>query len=355
MFSMNDRLTDNDYVQLREFLSREFGLFFEPSKLTFLENRILPFLKKKNFLDVNQLIAGIQNNSDNRAELIDALTTNETWFFRHPRHFDILREDILPGIIKERTKQNRREISVWSAGCSIGAEAYSIAITLAENLPEPATWKIRIIGSDISRQAVHRALEGVYTQTEVRLISKILLNKYFIPCSNSVFKIKTVFLPWIHFEEMNLLEPWPPDRTFDIIFCRNTMIYFKEETKTSLTERFYRVLNPEGVFFTSATEILHWVGSNEFHRFFVRGEYIYRKKIASREYILYRFSTPADLLRALNLLVKENYEYYLQAVQPLHSSGPKKAITIPKSNGKKVDRLFGEAALKTESREEISQ
>lgn len=351
---MTDRLSGTEYIQLRDFLSREFGLFFDPTKITFLENRVIPILSEMKFLDINDLINAIQADPERRAEFLNLLTTNETWFFRHPRHFDILREDVLPKIVKERLRENRKEITIWSAGCSIGAEAYSIAITLREVLPEIADWNIQIIGTDISRQAVGRALEGIYTQSEVRLLSNMLLNRHFTPVSPSVYKIKPELKSMARFEEMNLLDTWP-ERTFDIIFCRNTMIYFKEETKTQLTERFYRVLKPEGVFLTSATEILHWAGENEFERVFLRGEYIYRKRVSGRSFIIYRFPTPADVLRALNLLVKANIEYRLQPIPQMTPQSPKKAITIPKHLENTVEKLLQEAALKYENREEISQ
>jgi chemotaxis protein methyltransferase CheR len=351
---MVDQLSGNEYAQLRDFLSREFGLFFEPSKMTFLENRVLPFMQKMDFVNVNQLITVLQKDSEIRAEFIDALTTNETWFFRHPRHFDILREDILPVFLKEKQNKGQRHISVWSAGCSIGAEAYSIAITLHETLLDFPGWKVTILGSDISRQALKRAAEGIYTQSEVRLLSNTLLGRYFIPYSPSMYKVKPELQGWVEFEELNLLNAWDK-RTFDIVFCRNTMIYFKEETKSTLTERLYGILNPDGYFFTSATETLHWVGESEFERVFLRGEYVYRKRVRGKSFVLYRFNTSSELLKALNLIVKANFEYSLHAVPPLSPNGPNKALSIPKHLQGEVDRMFQAAALKTLLIEELSR
>lgn len=351
--TMVGKLSSNDFLQLRDFLSREFGLFFEITKMTFLENRVLPLVEKLEITDMNALIALIQNDSEKRAEFLDALTTNETWFFRHPRHFDILREDVLPAMIKEKIKQDRKEIMIWSAGSSIGAEAYSIAITLSEVLRDRTGWKIRIIGSDISRQALSRAIQGVYAQSEIRLIANSVLARYFVPYSNAAYCLKPEFESWMSFEETNLLNNWP-DRRFDIIFCRNTMIYFKEETKAKLTERFYRNLNPDGYFFTSATETLHWTGDNEFERVFLRGEYVYRKRDQARAQVVFQFLTPADLLRALNLLVKANVEYTLQNVPQREPHAPKKVILVPKHLEANVCRLLHEACLRTETSDQAS-
>lgn len=349
---MTSHFSPNAFAQIRDFLSREFGLFFDASKATFLENRIYPFLEKLNCLDMNQFIACIQKNPHHRRELLDALTTNETWFFRHPRHFDILREQILPPLIRSRDAPGKRSISIWSAGCSIGAEAYSIAITLKEVLSNLEKWKVSIIGSDISDEAIKRAIQGTYTQKELKLLSKTLLNKYFIARSPNSFEVKPELRSLVTFELLNLLDPWPA-RAFDIIFCRNTMIYFHEETKALLTERFFKALVAGGTFFTSATETLHWDNECGFEKLFISGEYVYRKPEKSKPYILYRFRTPADLLRALNLLVKYQVDYHLLNIPQESPNHPRKAIYIPKFLQTKVDQMFAEANLKTLRKEEI--
>lgn len=347
-----NKLSPNTFAQLRDFLSREFGLFFEASKVTFLENRILPFIEKLNCVDMNQFIAKIQEHPEHRRKLLDALTTNETWFFRHPRHFDILREEILAPLVKARQKKGPRTISIWSAGSSIGAEAFSIAITVREVLPDLRDWEIRIIGSDLSAEAIARANKGIFSVKELNLLSHALLTKYFLPVPDNAFQVKPELRAMVEFEQMNLLDQWP-NRTFDVIFCRNTMIYFHEETKATLTERFYKALAAEGTFFTSATETLHWKGENAFEKLFIRGEYIYRKRSRGRPFILYRFHTPADLLRALNILVKFHFDYQLQNVPQEAPNHPRKAIFIAKAFEEKVDQIFADASLKTAGREEI--
>ncbi|MBF0499901.1 MAG: protein-glutamate O-methyltransferase CheR [Candidatus Riflebacteria bacterium] len=352
---MSDRISGRDYIQLRDFLSREFGLFFEPSKVTFLENRLLPLLAEMRLESLNDMISCVRTDFFWRGRFLDALTTNETWFFRHPRHFDILREDILPALVRERAKSRRREIEIWSAGCSIGAEACSIAITMHEVLQDAPDWSLRIIGSDVSPQAITRAHEGIYTGSEVRLLSGLLLNRYFMPVDDNNYKIKPELQNLITYEIRNLLEePWP-DREFDVIFCRNTMIYFKDETKAKLTERFYKALRTGGIFIPGATETIHWVGNNEFEREFIRGEYIYRKRMGNNEYILYQFVTSSDLLRALNILVKEHFEYRLQTITQMSHTSPKKALIVPIRFIDRVERLFSDALLKPLLRENVSQ
>lgn len=349
---MSRSFTPNEYAQLRDFLSREFGLFFDASKVTFLENRVLPLIQKCGCRDMNGLISMIQSDQTRRIELLDIITTNETWFFRHPRHFDILREELLPPLLRSRNQEGQRRFSIWSAGCSIGAEAYSIAITIREALRDPAPWKITITGSDIAVSALERARAGVYTSTELKLLSNMLLTRYFVPTGTGEFRVKPELASMVRFEHLNLLDVWP-DRKFDVIFCRNTMIYFKEATKAALTERIYKALEPDGVFFTSATETLHWKGDDEFEKLFLHGEYVYHKRPATKSYILYRFQTPSDLLRALNLLVKFNHEYQLMNVPQASPSSPRKALFVPKRLQTTIDRLFDEAHLRNVGSEEF--
>ncbi len=349
---MSRSFTPNEYAQLRDFLSREFGLFFDTNKVTYLENRVLPLIEKYRCPDMNGLISVIQSDQARRIELLDIITTNETWFFRHPRHFDILRDEVLTPLVRSRDQEGQRRLSIWSAGCSIGAEAFSLAITILETLRDPARWKITIIGSDISTSALERARAGVYTSTELKLLSNMLLTRYFVPTGSGEFRVKPELAAMVRYEHLNLLDIWP-DRKFDVIFCRNTMIYFKEATKAALTERIYKALEPGGMFFTSATEILHWKGDDEFEKLFLHGEYVYHKRPATKTYILYRFQTPSDLLRALNLLVKFNHEYQLMNIPQASPSSPRKALFVPKRLQPTIDRLFDEAHLRNVGSEEF--
>ncbi len=158
----------------------------------------------------------------------------------------------------------------------------------------------------------------------------------------------------VQYEHLNLVSSWPP-REFDVIFCRNTMIYFREATKKSLTERFYRVLKPGGYFFISPTETMHWSGENEVERLFQRGEYVYRKRVQARDYLLYEFRSPSDLLRALNLLVKASIEYHLRSVPPRTPGAPKRALFFPRVLGTDVEKLLTQNGVTTAAKSEFSE
>jgi chemotaxis protein methyltransferase CheR len=287
-------------------LSRETGLSFPTSRYSFIMNRLAPLLEKYDSPNPSDLILKSKQDLKLRIDIINTLTTNETWFFRHPKHFEILRKDILPVLIK---KYNKKEINIWSAGCSIGAELYSILITIKESIPESENIRINILGSDISYNAIKTAKTGVYDNYVFKETKQEILDKYFIKLNDNHYKIKEELKQDVTFEYLNLLETWPP-RTFDIIFCRNTMIYFNKENKQKLTKKFFKSLELNGYFFTSANELVDLTDQNYgINKLFIRDEYIYQKINSVAKTSNLYFKTPTDLLRATNLLQKNSYRF----------------------------------------------
>ena len=287
-------------------LSRETGLTFPTSRYSFVENRLAPLLEKYHSSNPSDLILKAKQDLNLRIEIIDTLTTNETWFFRHPEHFEILKEYILPQIVKNK---KNKVINIWSAGCSTGAELYSILITVKETISESENFRINILGSDISYEAIQAAKKGVYSARELRETPPYLIDKYFIKINDDCFKIKDELKQEVSFEFLNLLESWPP-RTFDIVFCRNTMIYFNKENKEKLTKRFFKTLELDGYFFTSANEQVDLNSeAYGFNKLYLKNEYIYQKTNKREKTCDIFFKTPTDLLRATNLLKKHSYRF----------------------------------------------
>lgn len=287
-------------------LSRETGLTFPTSRYSFVENRLAPLLEKYDCSNPNELIVKAKHDLKLQIDIINTLTTNETWFFRHPEHFEILKENVFPQITK--TKSNKI-INIWSAGCSTGAELYSILITAKETIPESTNFRINILGSDISYEAIQSARKGIYSVRELRETPPYLIEKYFTKINDESFKIKDALKQDVSFEFLNLLETWPP-RTFDIIFCRNTMIYFNKENKDKLIKKIFRSLELEGYFFTSANEQIDF--STEecgFSKIYLKNEYIYQKTNQRSKICDIFFKSPTDLLRATNLLKKNLYYF----------------------------------------------
>ena len=169
------------------YLAKETGLSFPVIKYSFVLNRITPILNKYNCSSPSDLILKIKNNLELKIEVVDALTTNETWFFRHPNHFEIIKRDILPDFIKHKKE---KKISIWSAGCSKGAELYSILITVLETIPDISNYRLNIIGSDISYATVQLAKKAEYSSNDLKNTDQNLINKYFERTYNNTYKIK---------------------------------------------------------------------------------------------------------------------------------------------------------------------
>ncbi len=311
------------------YLSKETGLTFPVIKYSFVLNRITPILKKYNCSIPSDLISKSKQDLKLKIEIVNALTTNETWFFRHPNHFEIIKKDILPVFINQKKDKT---IKIWSAGCSKGAELYSILITLLESMPDISNYRISLLGSDISYEIIQNARKAEFNSNDLKATNQIIIDKYFDKTSNNTYKIKEELKHYVTFEYMNLLENWPP-RTFDIIFCRNTMIYFNDETKNELLKRFFKALEFGGFFFTSTNELVDIPIENYgIKKIFLRDEYIYQKTNKVEGLFDLYFNSPTDLLRATNLLRKACYSFQFGSSE----KNKVRSLIISKSESDKI-------------------
>lgn len=333
------RFSGKELADFARYLAQEYGISFRPSKYTFLENRVLPLMEKYKFRVLSDLLKQSKQDLVVRRDLLNELTTNETWFFRDIQHFEILKEKVLPELVKRKKEKKDNIITIWSAGSSIGAELYSILITLIENLENFSSWTLRLIGSDISTDAIQKANAALYTKQEVRMVKPKQLDAYFTRCENGAYSIKEEYKKFVNFEVLNLLDSWT-FRTFDVIFCRNTMIYFNESKKTKLTERFYKSLNIGGYYFTSSNETVRWGTGKSFKRIFYNGDFIYQKAPSNKEFIMFYFNNPTDLLKALNSLTRGQFEHHLKKIPFSNSLEPKRAIYVPSEKVKDVENIF---------------
>lgn len=203
---------------------------------------------------------------------INSITTNLTAFFRENHHFDYLKKKLIPELIEKN--QSTRQIRAWSAGCSTGEEAYSIAMTLLENLP--TGWTAKILATDIDTQVLATAADGVYELSRVNGIPDERLKRWFKkgtgPNSGKV-KAKPELRQIIAFKSLNLMQDWPIRVPFDFIFCRNVFIYFDRETKKTLADKYSNLLINDSCLFIGHSESLQQVTD----RFELIGNTIYRK------------------------------------------------------------------------------
>jgi len=253
---MEYTITPKEYEQFRTLIYQESGISLNDNKQTLLVSRLskrLRTLKLDSFQAYYDLIAG-QTDSDEFTLLLDLVSTNKTDFFREPKHFDFLREAILP------TLGSTRSIRIWSAASSSGEEPYTIAMTLYDAVPDPEQWNFKILASDISTRMLARAASGVYEEDRVRALPKEIVERHFLKGVGDragMVKIKPHLAQMVRFRRINLMDDaYPINAPLDLVFCRNVMIYFDRPTQAQLVTKFYRYLKPGGFLFIGHSESL---------------------------------------------------------------------------------------------------
>jgi len=239
------------------------GVVLDASKGYLIESRLSEVAKKANCATFTELYykarydakSGLQN------DIIDAITTQETLFFRDSSPFEALKHKAIPEVIDANAKTTfPKRLRIWSAACSTGQEPYSIAMILHELIPNIVSWDVTILATDIADTAIKQASLGRYAAHEIqRGMEPALLNKYFTK-EPSTWKVKDELRAMIAFKKLNLHKPFTGMGPFDIIFCRNVAIYFSKEDKRSLFLRLAEVLKPNGYLFTGSSESLTDVG-----------------------------------------------------------------------------------------------
>jgi len=244
---------DFDYVS--RLAHSEAAIVLEPGKEYLVETRLSPLAQKEGFATlaafIQQLRVEVKINGLHH-KAIDALTTNETLFFRDYHPFEALRRFILPTVLEQRA--NARRLTIWSAACSTGQEPYSLAMLLLENFPQLANWTVSILATDLSPSVLKLAQEGRYSQFEVnRGLPASYLIKYFTQQAEK-WCIKDEVKRMVEFRPMNLIQSWPVMPPLDLVFIRNVMIYFDVETKKTILKKIRNCLLPHGYLFLGTAE-----------------------------------------------------------------------------------------------------
>ncbi len=245
--------TDFDYVA--QLVRGQAAIVLEPGKEYLVENRLTPLAEQEGFGTLGNFIAKMRSETVINGlhhKSIDALTTNETSFFRDFHPFEALRKNILPQLIEQRAAT--RQLTIWCAACSTGQEPYTLAMLMQEHFPQLADWRLTIIASDLSPTVLKIAEAGAYSQFEVnRGLPAAYLIKYFTKQGDR-WLIKPELKKNIEFRAMNLIQPWPILPPFDLVFIRNVMIYFDVETKKTILKRIRNCLLPHGYLFLGSAE-----------------------------------------------------------------------------------------------------
>jgi chemotaxis protein methyltransferase CheR len=249
-------MTTEDFRFLAQLLRQRSGLALGPDKSYLVDSRLGPIARRHDLVDVAGLVRRLRERPDGPLmdEVVDAMTTNESFFFRDGRPFEQFAEIMLPALIQAR--RNVRRIAIWCAAAATGQEPYSLAMCLEDRARELQGWQVQILATDISPTALGRAREGRYTQFEVQrgLPVKRLLQSF--DQHGDQWVVKPQLKRWIRFQPMNLLDLRPNFGSFDIIFCRNVLIYFDVETKRRLLELMAGMVAPDGYFLLGGTETM---------------------------------------------------------------------------------------------------
>jgi chemotaxis protein methyltransferase CheR len=233
-------LSPDDFQRVRRMAYERAGLAIPAGREGLVRSRLLKRLCDRRipsfstFLDIME-----QEEGEELAGLIDLLTNNKTDFFREPAHFDFLVDHVVPGVVA-----SDRPLRIWSAGCSTGEEPYTLSMLLRETLP--ARYDFRILATDISTQVVAAARRGTYSARQLSGVSPRRQQRFFTAASDGSATVTSELRAPISFEHLNLMATWPMSGPFDVIFCRNVMIYFDKPTVTRLVHRFHALLAPGG-------------------------------------------------------------------------------------------------------------
>jgi len=246
-------VTPLDYDFLCKLLKDRSGLVLSADKRYLVESRLLPVMRKAGLPSLVELVAKLRSGEEHLiVEVVEAMTTNESFFFRDKIPFDHFRDTIMPNLLTQRAQERR--IRIWCAAASTGQEPYSLAICLKEMKERIVGWRIEILATDLSIEVLEKAKAGIYSQFEVQRGLPIqLLVKYFTQ-NGEMWQITSDLRAMVQYRPLNLLQDFSHLGQFDLIFCRNVLIYFDQETKVDVLNRMVKLLPPEGYLVLGAAE-----------------------------------------------------------------------------------------------------
>ncbi|MBK8962799.1 MAG: protein-glutamate O-methyltransferase [Candidatus Competibacteraceae bacterium] len=268
--------SDRDFQRVRQIINDIAGISLADGKRELVYSRLSRRLRQRGmqrFEDYCNLLEA-HDDTVEMSEFVNALTTNLTSFFRESHHFEFLAKELLPELIRKQSLGNRR-LRIWSAGCSTGEEPYSIAMVVRETLPSVG-WDVKILATDLDSNVLATAERGVYDESRVKDLSDARLRRWFQKgrgAQAGQVRAASALRDLITFKQLNLMDDWPMRGPFDVIFCRNVVIYFDKPTQRVLFERFADLLDDQGHLFVGHSESLFKVTE----RFAPLGKTIYQR------------------------------------------------------------------------------
>ncbi len=244
----------DDFAFFTKYIYDQTGLVLGPDKMYLIESRLAPLARKYNVANIDLLVGQLRSarTSDLQRDIVDAMMTNESFFFRDGKPFDQFRQLVLPGLLQSRAA--KKSFRIWCAAASTGQEPYTLAMILKEEAAKLAGWRVEIVGTDISHDALERAKSGLYTQFEVQRGLPIqLLVKYFKQQGDK-WQIAPEIRSAVQYRSFNLLTEFASLGSFDVIFCRNVLIYFDQKTKGTILDRMAKLLPADGLLYLGGAE-----------------------------------------------------------------------------------------------------
>ena len=265
-------MTVDDYNSIVKLSAEYTGIALNESKKNMIYSRLarrIRDLKLKNFTEYISYLT--KHKDDELSDFVNTITTNLTSFFRESHHFDYLSSKVISEL--KRKHQTDQRIRIWSAGCSSGQEPYSIAMSL-QRAGFPSSWDVKVLATDLDSNVLQKGKTAIYDQEDIDGVDEKYIKGYILQSDkNSDIRIKDTIRKYVTFKRLNLFEPWPMKGPFDVIFCRNVVIYFDKPTQRQLFDKYADMLDVGGYLFIGHSENLHGICD----RFEHLGHTIYRK------------------------------------------------------------------------------
>jgi len=271
-------LKENEFKKISSIIYDTCRISLHNGKKELVQARLSKRLRKLGMLNFKKYLSFVESNREEFTIMVDYLSTNLTSFFREPQHFEFLKKEVFPFFITEKVKRLR----IWSAGCSSGEEPYSLAILIKEYFENARSMDSLVLGTDISTRMLKAARDGVYTQSRLKNVPESVKTKHFVKLNNGdmpLYRIKPEVQNLVRIRYLNLMDSWPMKGPFDVIFCRNVMIYFDKKTQNELINRFHGILKAGGILIVGHSESLAGIE----HDFKYVRPTIYMKKLKTAE------------------------------------------------------------------------
>lgn len=273
VYERDFKFSKKDFNYIRELIKDRTGIVLADHKVDMVYGRLTRRLRELNLDSFDNYLSSLEDDEQELIHFVNALTTNLTAFFREPHHFEFLASKLLPQIMKNKASKRLR---IWSAGCSSGEEPYTIAMTVRSIIPANSGWDVKILATDLDSNMVEKGLKGIYTEERVTGLSQQNMKKWVKKGKGDtagMVKMDDRLREMITFKQLNLMHDWPMKGSFDLIFCRNVVIYFNKDTQKILFDRYADMLVGDGHLFIGHSESMYKICD----RFKLLGQTIYKR------------------------------------------------------------------------------